>query len=423
MRQEQNMGNEIFLTLGLALFPVIAGIMGRIFRISFSLLQPVGLTIILLEAIVLLYISPHLIVDPSVFPLVVSVLLAGFCSILGHRESQVPSTTFTAIMVILGLGLGVLLSSGPSNTLFLLGILGCGMVFLVRTERNTIWSKLTILQTGFAIILSLISLFTENFLNVAAGLLLALTLLPLAPLHLPFLRILTKSPGILSGFWIVVMITLGLSELRNLQPILSEETIFFLQLLALGSAVYASLQCLGQQHIPSFLAFATVAHISLLWGLLDVFPEFSQWGIPFGVTLALIMSGLVLAFAFIQHRVGDHRLGFMPGLAIPMPRLGNVLIVLITLGLAVPLLPTFLGLVNMPSITTQDQPLFLALLLFLIVWLCSGFYFLKLLHQCAFGKERTDIPYTDLQGTEVVSLTTLILAASLGTFILYGIHH
>ena len=42
-------------------------------------------------------------------------------------------------------------------------------------------------------------------------------------------------------------------------------------------------KCLGQIQIRSLLAYATVAQVSMLWGLTTVFSTLSPWLIPFGV--------------------------------------------------------------------------------------------------------------------------------------------
>jgi NADH-quinone oxidoreductase subunit M len=209
-----------------------------------------------------------------------------------------------------------------------------------------------------------------------------------------------------------VWLAIGLAELHMLHSSLTAEIVFTLHLLALISAVYASLICLGQLHCNQFVASATVAHVALIWGLLDVFPNFPRWGIPFGIAVALVMGGLCIAFSFVRLRYGWHTFGKLPGLASPMPRFGTVMISLVSFAMFLPLFPTFSGLMTMATVVSQDRGIVMMLVTFLVVWLAGGWYFSQMLHQTAFGTARADAPYTDLRIAEIVAVSALLLSAT-----------
>ena len=155
-----------------------------------------------------------------------------------------------------------------------------------------------------------------------------------------------------------------------------------------------------------------MAHVALVWGLLEVFPSFPKWGIPFGVTLAFVMGGISLAFSFVRQRYGWKTLGKLPGLASPMPRFGVALVLLVSFALFLPLFPTFSGLMVMPTIVIHDVEIVLISFLFIVVWLGGGWYFLKMLHQTAFGEARSDVTYFYLRLTEFVAVSALLLGAA-----------
>lgn len=411
------MAMELSLTLVLALIPVILGSLGRISRLTFSALRPIGLTVIILVGGALVYGSAYLGAARSGTLLAAPVLLSAFCTLLGQRHTKVSLTVFASIMIVLGLTLGVLLNYAPTNRLFLIGVLGYIAISLVNAKPNTLQAKLILIQVVFAVILSFASLFIENRFSTLAGLVLAVTLLPLAPFHLPFVSIVHSAQGTLSSFWVVVLLALGLAELHALRTSITGGVLSVVQMMALGSALYASLKCLGQNQIRVTIAYATVAHVALLWGLTNVFFNFSQWAMPFGTAVALVMSGLLLVFSYVQHRYGPHLLGTLPGLASPMPLFGNFLIILISLAMLLPILPASLGLVNMPTIEKSDESLLLISLTFLTVWLLGSWYLSRLLHQTAFGKTRTQVPYTDLKRGEIFTLALLVLGASFSVFV------
>ena len=150
----------------------------------------------------------------------------------------------------------------------------------------------------------------------------------------------------------------------------------------------------------------------MLWGLTTVFSTFSQWGVPFGITIALVMTGLLVIYHCVQQRFGTHTIGTLPGLASPMPRLGIMLIILISIAMVLPIIPILTGLTTMPTTGNQDVSLIVISLIMLSVWMLGSWYFAHLLHQTAFGKARPDIPYLDLKTTEICSLALLIAAAS-----------
>ncbi|MBC8284015.1 MAG: hypothetical protein H8E32_09395, partial [Nitrospinae bacterium] len=372
----------------------------------------IGLIVIGALAGGLVYMRAAFEIEPSILFLAGAILLSGFCVILSQEDKQQTSAIFASIMIVLGLGLGVLLNQAIVSRLFLAGLLGYIAISQNREQQNPFRKKIIFLHIALAIIFSLGFVFMGDSLQIFASLFLAVTFLPLVPFHLPFMGTIKDAKVTLSSFWIVAWLSIGLSELNTLYSSLSPEMLFNLSLLALVSAIYASLASLGQKFNRLFVVSATVAHVALVWGLLEVFPSFPKWGIPFGVTLAFVMSGISLAFSFVRQRYGWKTLGKLPGLASPMPRFGVALVLLVSFALFLPLFPTFSGLMVMPTIAIQNVELVLISFLFLVVWLGGGWYFLQMFHQTAFGEARSDVTYFDLRLTEFVAISALLLGAT-----------
>ena len=89
-----------------------------------------------------------------------------------------------------------------------------------------------------------------------------------------------------------------------------------------------------------------------------------------------------------------------------------LLIILISIAVALPMVPILAGIPTMATPSNQNGSLFIISLIILCVWMLGSWYFSHLLHQTAFGKTRPDIPYTDLDAGEISALTLLIAAAS-----------
>ena len=402
----------------LSLIPLIFGAIWKFSNGSSTIRKRLGLTVIGALSGGLIYIRFAIETEPSILFLASAVLLSGFCSLLCQEDSQEASPIYASVMIALGFGFGVLLNEAIVGRIFLCGLLGYIAYSLNQEQQKTFRTKIILLHIVFAITFALSSVFMGETSQILAGLFLALTFLPLAPFHLPFVRTIKDAKGTLSSFWIVVWLMIGLGELKTIYSLLTAEILFVLTLLAILSAIYASLASLGQKVNNLFVASATLAHSSLIWGLLQVFTSFPEWGIPFGITLALLMGGIALAFSFVQMRYGWKTIGNLPGLLSTMPRLGVVIVLLVSFALFLPLFPAYSGLGLMPTIETQDVGIVMISLLFSVVWLGGGWYFIKMLHQTAFGEARTDVPYFDLGPKEVFSISVLILAAAYSGIIL-----
>ena len=395
----------------LSLIPLILGTIWKFSNGSSAIRKSVGLTVIGALAGGLIYIRLAIGAEPSILFLASAVLLSGFCSLLSQEDSQQGSSIYASIMIVLGFGLGVLLNEAIMGRIFLCGLLGWIANSLNQAQQKTFRTKIILLHIVFAITFSLSSVFMGETSQILAGLFLALTFLPLAPFHLPFVRTIKDAKGTLSSFWIVVWLMIGLGELKTIYSFLTAEILFVLSLLAILSAIYTSLASLGQKVNSLFVASATLAHSALIWGLLQVFTSFPKWGIPFGITLALVMGGISLTFVFVQNRYGWKTIGNLPGLLSTMPRLGLAMVLFISFALFLPLFPAYLGLGFMPTIQTQDVSIVMISILFSLVWLGGSWYFINMLHQTAFGEARTDVPYFDLGPKEVFSISVLLLAA------------
>ena len=396
----------------LSLIPLALGIVLRFSNGSPAIHKSVGLTAIGLLSGGLVYMRSAFEIEPSILFLASAILLAGFCTLLSHEDSQQTSTVYASSLIVLGLSLGVLLNQAMASRIFLCGLLGFIAISLNRKQQNTFRTKIIFLHLLLAIICSFGSVFVGGTMQVFAGLFLAVTFLPLAPFHLPFVGTIKDAKGAISSFWIVVWLMIGLGELLMIYSSLTTKMLFILSLLALLSAVYASLASLGQKFNSLFVASATVAHVALIWGLLEVFQNFPRWGIPFGITLAFVMGGISLAFSFIRQRYGWKTLGILPGLATPMPRFGVAMVFLVAFATFLPLFSTFSGLMAMPTLVIQDVEIVMISLLFFVVWLGGSWYFIQMLHQTAFGEARSDVPYSDLRLTEFIAVSVLLLGAT-----------
>ena len=402
------MGNQNLLLISLALAPIIIGVMGRVANFSFSSLKFISLaTTSFLVLILAFYVNQN----PSIKFLVLAVLLMGFCVMICQKKLQQTPEFYSSCMVTIGLTLGALLGQELSNRLFLCALLGFMAFSIVQQKKTSPRKTFTLIHFVIASILPLGSILGGESLKELSRLFLAMTFLPLVPFHLPFSGVVDNGKGALSSLWVVVWLALGLAELNIIYSSLSKGILISIGLLALITAFYASLAALGQKKANPFIAAATVAYVSIIWGLLNVFPNFPKWGIAFGVAVAFVLGGISLAFSFVKARYGWQTIGKLPGLADPMPRFGTIMVLLVSFALFLPMIPTFTGLIVMPTIETLDVKFIQIFFIFFAVWLGGGWFLLQMLHQTAFGSARENVPYSDLCITEYTAVMILLLGA------------
>ena len=402
------MENQNLLLVSLVLAPIIIGVMVRVANFSFSSLKFISLATTSILGLTLAFSVNQ---NPSIKFLVLAVLLMGFCVMICQKKLQQSPEFYSSCMVTIGLTLGALLGQEFSNRLFLCVLLGFMAFSIVQQKKTSPRKTFTLIHFVIASILPLVSILGGESLKELSRLFLAMTFLPLVPFHLPFSGVVDNGKGALSSLWVVVWLALGLAELNIIYSSLSKGILTSIGLLALITAFYASLAALGQKKANPFIAAATVAYVSIIWGLLNVFPNFPKWGIAFGVAVAFVLGGISLAFSFVKARYGWQTIGKLPGLADPMPRFGTIMVLLVSFALFLPMIPTFTGLIVMPTIETLDVNFIQIFFIFFAVWLGGGWFLLQMLHQTAFGSARENVPYSDLCITEYTAVMILLLGA------------
>ncbi len=351
--------------------------------------------------------------ESHLFLLAAAILLASGGTVLGHIQSPKVSEIFVPSLILGGLGLGSVFIPHPYQNVCVLGVIGFSAYGLTQRWKASFQHAVSLGQLSLAAIFCITGLFTQDEVHVVETVFLAMTFLPLAPFHLPFVSILRTSHEAISGLWMVVWLTIGLIQLQTLKESFPFEYSEALNLMALGGALYASLKALGQSTLVSSLAYLTVAFLSLLWGLLTFMGVLAYWTIPFGLAIGFILGALLLGYSYLCQRYGPHGLKSLQGLGSGMPRFRSLVTVVISLAVLLPIIPVILGLSSLPAGHQSDGSMFLISLILVAVWMCSSWHLTLMLDLTAFGKARTDIVHEDLQVHEVVAMGLFLVAAGL----------
>ena len=349
------------------------------------------------------------------FPLLLLLPTTAFLSLLGQSRHPRHRLPWVITLLLLGLGQGILTSQEPARSYLLELLLGVLCSLLVPSRSDAMpetWRGLTAFGLGFVSIL--LTLVLPPPASTVAGLIACATLLPLFPLHGGFVAALTRLPGNLPAFAVVLLPLVGFESLLRLLPTLTATTLQTVTLLALVGACHGSLQAWIQPHSFFRVAYAGLAFFSLLWWFIADTVTAPPEATVFLVSTGLATSGLLLGYYAIRARYGDIDLRALGGMAYHMPRFSTLLALLALAALGMPPFGVYAGFAGMllsPGFAPSRS-----LFLIMIVWLGPSWYFIELIQWPLFGRSQLNLKYEDLHRSEFVPLVIiLVLLLAFGT--------
>ncbi len=336
------------------------------------------------------------------------ILSTGFLTILGQHPNKETPISLCLMLLFTGLGLGYMVSPGPSGSIFLSGILGLLILALIRHRRQgreTSWYALGILAVG--IISLLVSVVVPDPIRIMALLLPLAIVWPLLPVQGAFVSSLTCLPGPLPAFLAVLFPGLGFYGITNLLPVIPEGALTLVCVVAIGSALYGSLLALSQDSMDRLLAYAQMALGAILWWYMALTQSVAQGTVPYLAGLSLVICGLLLASQQIRTRFGHLDLHASHGLAHIMPCFSTLFVLLITAAIGFPMFTLFSSFMEM-LLRLSSFPVG-NLMMILLVWLMASWYFPRLMQQVLFGHPSPRYQAgDDLRVSEQLSLVLLL---------------
>lgn len=372
--------------------------------------KQVAASVALATFVVAIGLSMALAFAPHSILLICLLPLAAFVSILGQPVEPEHRPAWALTLVFLNLGLVALTGEGMMKTLSLVLLLG-GSTALLYRHHSALWPiswiGITSLACGTAA--AVVSAMIDQESAAAVSLILWATLLPLVPFHTGYFMALTRLPGNLPSFVVVLFPVLGL---HGLVPALSSAP-SVVSTTVIGLALFGTLHGAGkalvQSRPRSLLAYGSLSFFSIMWW----FAATMQASVPaasvFVGAVSLGTSGLLIAWQAVRTRYGDDvDPTAISGLASTMPRYA---VLLSLLALAIMGLPPFgvytgfLGLALSSPLTSIA-----ALAIVLLAWLMSSWYVLDAAQRLLFGRQRTELRYRDLVPFEYAALLIVITA-------------
>jgi len=332
--------------------------------------------------------------------------LAACVSLLGQPTRRDHRLAWVMTLVFLGVGVGILSAPsriGQTALPLLLGVI----TFLLYWHHDPFWgpSWLGISTFGLGTLCAGVAALTDLSLP---SLLTCVVLLPLVPFHHGYVAMLTRLPGSLPSFTVVLLPAIGLHRLTTLVPMVSDVVIPGMIVLALLGAFYGAIKALSQSRVRLLLAYGSLSFFSILWWFVAAGRAVTPHAAVFLGSVAIVTSGLLLAWQVIRTRYGDDvDSRAVSGLASRMPQFAVLMSLLGVAAMGMPpfgVFAGFMGLLLTVPMTVSVAPLVLA-----IAWLAASWYILDLVQGLLFGSQRPDRRYEDLHQSEFASLLIVVV--------------
>jgi NADH-quinone oxidoreductase subunit M len=403
------MTDIVITPLLLAAIPIIGAILGLIVWSQPDKLRTWSVIVTGLSLLAVIGMSGHITKTTEgqlflyLFPLAAGISLLGGPVHLQHRLSWVLTLLF------LGLGLGILTSQQVVGQIALIILLGL-ITFLFYWHHNPFWPRSWwgIGAYGLGTLCAGLAAIASPPVSALASLLACAILLPLVPFHQGYVSALTRLPGSLPSFIVLLLPAIGFHSLAAILPMVPDVAISTMTNLALVGALYGSIKALAQSRVRLLLAYGSLSFFSILWWFVAVSRTIMPQAVVFLSAVALVTSGLLLTWQVVRTRYGDDvDPQAISGLFRKMPQFAVLFSLLALAAMGLPpfgVFAGFMGLLLSSSLTSSA-----ALLVIVVAWLAASWYILDMVQRLLFGRERSDLRYEDLRRPEFASLLIVVL--------------
>ncbi len=354
-------------------------------------------------------VSGSLAASPEGLLLVYLLPVAACASLLGQPVQKDSRLSWIMTLLFLGLGLGVLTRQDVVGQMCLLALLGSLIVLLYR-HHTQLWpiSWWGIGAYGLAIMCVATSIVAAPPVSLVAFLVACAILLPLVPFHHGHVTALTRLPGSLPSFIVLLFPAIGLHGLTSVMPAVQDPVVWAVSMAALVGTLYGAAKALAQSRARLLLSYGSLSLYSMLWWFVAAMRGTTPRAAIFVGAVGLAISGLLLAWQVIRTRYGDDvDPQSISGLAATMPRYAVLLSLLAIAAMGLPPFGLFAGFIGL--LLSSTIPFSIAIVIIVTAWLAASWYIMGMVQQWLFGTRRTDLRYTELLHTELASLTILVV--------------
>ena len=403
------MTDIVFTPLLLAAIPIIGAMLSLAVWSQPDRLKIWSITVTVLSLLSVIGMSGH-ITGTTEGPLFLYLLpLAAGISLLGGPVHLQHRLSWILTLLFLGLGLGILTSHQVVGHIMVMVLLGL-ITFLLYWHHNPFWPRSWwgIGAYGLGALCAGLTAVAGPPVFAVTSLLTCAMLLPLVPFHQGYISALTRLPGSLPSFIVLLLPAIGLHNLVPVIPTVPDVATSTVTVLALVGALYGSIKALAQSRVRLLLAYGNLSFFSILWWFMVTSRTIVPQAVVFLGAVAVVTSGLLMSWQVVRTRYGDDvDPQAISGLVRKMPQFAVLFSLLALAAMGLPPFGVFAGFIGM--LLTASLTSTVALLVIMVVWLAASWYILDMVQQLLFGRERLDLRYEDLRRPELVSLLIVVL--------------
>lgn len=376
--------------------------------------QPDKLKMWLILVTILSLVSVFVLADPqtaSVGGMILLYLLpvAAGVSLLvqiNHHDDQL---SLLMTVLLLGLGFGVLTNETLTSQIFLAVTLGLVSYLLFR-YRSALWSSSWVGIGVFALAAICVGISTNVDSSTALIISLAVSavLLPLLPLQAGYISALTRLPGSLPSFMVLLLPVLGLNNIANMISEVPADTAYYVSIIALISVVFGTAKAIVESRVPLILAYSSFTFFAILWWFLASSQTVTLQNVIFLVAVAFVTCGFLLSWQMICRRYGDDvDMRAVCGLAWSMPKFAVLFSLVALAAMGMPPFGVFAGFVGM--LLTTAFTTYIPLIFILTAWLAASWYIMSMVQKIIFGHKQEEVRRIELHRSEFASLVIVVL--------------
>jgi NADH-quinone oxidoreductase subunit M len=335
--------------------------------------------------------------------------LTAVIALLGQPPHEDRRLSWIMTLVFLGLGLSVL-TSPPLVGNMALTLLLILIAILLYRHHSALWpmSRWGIGTYGLGALCALLAIVSGPPVSSVASLLACAVLLPLVPFHDGHLTALTRLPGSLPSFIVLLLPIAGLHGLATVLPTVPDVVAWTVSVFALVGASYGAVKALAQSRVRLLLAYGSLSFFSMIWWFAATPRAATPRAALMVGTVGLATSGLLIAWQVIRTRYGDDvDPQAVSGLASEMPQYAVLLSLLALAAMGLPPFGVFAGFMGL--LLSSPFPSTVGLFITLLAWLAASWYIMQMVQRLLFGLRRPELRYTDLLKAELASLLIVVL--------------
>ncbi|MDF2459938.1 MAG: putative NADH-quinone oxidoreductase, subunit [Nitrospira sp.] len=393
----------------LAAIPLLGALGGLLFRPNAERVKFSSILWAAVSCASIMGFAGYLAMPPEGFLPLYLLPLTAVISLLAQPAHDDYRQSCIMTLVFLGLGLTVLTSSPLVGNLALVLLLSLVASLLYR-HHSALWpmSWWGIGTYGLGASCALVAVVAGPPVSSAASLVTCAVLLPLVPFHDGHLTALTRLPGSLPAFIVVLLPIAGLHTLSTILETVPDVVAWTVSVFALLGVLYGALKALAQSRVRLLLAYGSLSFFSMLWWFVAATRTATPRAALMATTVGLATSGLLIAWQVVRTRYGDDiDPQAVSGLASGMPRYAVLLSLLALAAMGLPPFGVFAGFMGL--LLNAPFPSTVGLFITLLAWLAASWYIMQMVQRLLFGIRRQELRYTDVLTTELASLVMAVV--------------